>query len=214
METKQNEIVLKSAELYLRYGIKSVSMDDIAREMGISKRTLYQSVPDKGELVRMVMNHLLEAARKDLGVFYDRSLSALQQHFTHFLVCGSRYRTTNPAFVFDLRKYYPSFFQEAKEAQKRAVFEANLANLNHGIEQGIFRSDLNPVIISKILEVYYHYIFDPEYQVFTEQELQKTQVYRSIYAYHFRGICSQTGLEELERLWQRYSAEFDALDQQ
>lgn len=201
MEEKRQLIVERTFDLFYRYGIKSVSMDDIARELGMSKKTLYQHVKDKGELVDEVIDYMRSFMEEFISVFYDDSLNAIQQHKVYWQKLDSKFVNCKPNFLFDLRKYYPSVLQNINDWKRKAIYESNLANLEQGKREGVYRADLNSQIISKLLVGYQIFIFDPANELFSEVDIAEAQTFEQVYSYHFFGICTPKGMEEVKRLF-------------
>jgi AcrR family transcriptional regulator len=200
MEEKQQLVIIRAYELFQKYGIKSVSMDDLARELGMSKKTLYQIVNDKGELVAKVMQYYKQESDKFLGVFENEELSALQQHMAQRSAALETYQRCNPVFAYDLKKYYPLLYQEMNESLKKAIYRAHYNNLEKGKQEGVYRADINSDIIARIMVVHHTYTFDPTSEVFDVAEVRDFNTLDVLYSYHLRGICTHEGLKKLKEL--------------
>ncbi|MBI9061123.1 MAG: TetR/AcrR family transcriptional regulator [Marinilabiliaceae bacterium] len=200
MEEKRQLIIERTFDLFHSYGIKSVSMDDIARELGMSKKTLYQHVKDKSELVEAVVDYIRSFSEDAISVFYNKSLNAIQQHHSYWQKMDTKFVNYKPTFHFDLRKYYPSIMQSINEWKRKTIYEANKTNIEHGIKEGFYRDDLNAHIISRVLIGYQIYTFDPANGIFSESEITDSRTFEEVYKYHFFGVCTPKGLEEVRKL--------------
>ncbi|MCY1721589.1 TetR/AcrR family transcriptional regulator [Prolixibacteraceae bacterium Z1-6] len=207
MEHRRQNIISKAFDLYHQYGIKSVSMDDIARELGMSKKTLYQSISDKYELVENVIAYQQEVASSILAVFHDASLNAIAQHWEYKTKIQERFPKYNPSFLYDLRKYYPMLLTKMNEYKLKVFYEANLSNLEQGKKEGFYLEDINSDIISRMLVGNAHFSLDPANGLFCEAEVLDKNTYAEIYKYHFRGICTAAGHAELKRHFNRVKQE-------
>lgn len=201
MEEKRQYIISKAFDLFRQYGIKSVSMDDLARELGMSKKTLYQHISDKNELVELVIAFLKSYMEGSFSIFKNRKLSAIEQHFefrNRVQPSNSRFQ---PTLLYDMKKYYPALLQEIQEQKFELVYSANVANLKQGKEEGFYNEDINEHIIARILVSFHLYTFDPNNGLFTDAEIVEDKTFEEVYKYHFRGICTPRGMEELQRLF-------------
>ena len=201
MEDKRQYIIERTFELFHRYGIKSVSMDDIARESGMSKKTLYQHVKDKSELVELVVKYIRGFMEELISVFFDDSLNAVQQHFEYWQKIDAKFVNCKPTLVFDLRKYYPAFFHDMNEWKRKTAYDYNHRNIEQGKKEGLYRADVDSRIIAKIMVSYNVYTFDPTNELFTEAELSDIKMFQEVFKYHFNGICTLKGMETVKNIF-------------
>ncbi len=201
MESKRLEITESALNLFCQFGIKSVSMDDIAREFGMSKKTLYQYVKDKNELVEAALDY---AAKKDieiLSIFHRKDLNAIEQFFEFKKIMEPHIGQYQPTILYDLKKYYPALLNEFKEKQKVFILDAYTANINQGKSEGFYEEDINEKIIARLLLAHHIFTFDDTNGLFTSNELRSMELFGEVFKYHFRGICTSVGTEEVERLF-------------
>jgi TetR/AcrR family transcriptional regulator, cholesterol catabolism regulator len=199
MENVHTEIIEKVSHLYQKYGIRSVTMDDVARELCISKKTLYQFIVDKEDLVEKVVNHYIDQQKMHFESIKAQRMNAIDvimeisQHITLFL------SNLNPSLTYDLRKYYPSAWKLLMEYKMDHIYNSAINNITRGISEGLYREDLNPEIIAAI------YVSRIEYTM--EQDLAKktsfspSEFFQEVFKYHIRGIASKKGLEYLEKIY-------------
>jgi AcrR family transcriptional regulator len=189
-------ILQKVRCLYMKYGIKSVTMDDVSRELGISKKTLYQYISDKNELVEKVVE--LELKEKD--VFFKttnhKNTNAIENIFEVHRMVQQMIRDYNPATDYDLRKYYPELYARVLKKRREYIYNNILGNLKKGKSEGLYRSDFNDELIAKVQLSRVESGFDDT--IFTQEELQSSQLFWEIFIYHIRGIANERGLVVLE----------------
>lgn len=180
----------------MKYGIKSVTMDDVSRELGISKKTLYQYVSDKNELVEKVVE--LELKEKDIFFKTARhsNLNAIENIFEVHRMVQQMIRDYNPATDYDLRKYYPELYARVLKERREYIYNNILGNLKQGKSEGLYRSDFNDELIAKVQLARVESTFDDN--VFTPEELHSSQLFWEIFIYHIRGIANEKGLAVLE----------------
>src|SRR5665811_2127221 len=112
MNDELKNILLKVRELYMKYGIKSITMDDVARELGISKKTLYQYVTDKDDLVRKFVDYEIDQKQDEVIRCFNIRFNAIEELFEISFFMNKMMRNQNPATEYDLKKYYPNHYQK------------------------------------------------------------------------------------------------------
>src|SRR5262245_4196633 len=108
----KERILEKAHELFMRYGVRSVSMDDIAAQLGMSKKTLYHDYTDKEELVDAVLSTVLEKNRNECFADKQSAENAIHEIFQAFDMMQEMFTNMNPAIVFDLEKYHPAVYKK------------------------------------------------------------------------------------------------------
>ncbi len=180
----------------MRIGIRSVSMDDIARELGISKKTLYQMVENKEELVQLVLE---EDTRQDLCIMVGNRHEAADA-IDEFLR-NSRYfiremRKVSPTAMRDLRKYYPDIWHTQVKAHQDEFHKGVAANLERGMEEGLYRDDLDAEVIANLYVGMTVMVIDRG--VFPAQDRSLSDILHQHSMYHFNGIVNQFGRDRLD----------------
>jgi len=192
---KLKDILSKTFELYEKYAIKRVTMDDVARELGISKKTLYQFVANKNELVEKVIRSEIELAGKRHESIKFMNLNSIGELFEVSKMMNERLKKHNPALFFDLRKYYPAIFKEITKIKREKAYESVLNNLKKGMKEGLYRKEINPDIIAKIYVSRIEHNYDNS--IFSIAEVTSIEVFNEVLIYHLHGICNENGLKIL-----------------
>jgi TetR/AcrR family transcriptional regulator, cholesterol catabolism regulator len=201
---KENRILIQVKTLYHRYGIKSVTMDDVAAHLCISKKTLYEYFKDKEELVEKVI--LLEQ-EKDQAFFRDlqrMNRNAIEELLEAYKQIHTMYMEYNPSMNYDIRKYYPSLYTRIIRLWRSALYDNTLRNLVKGKKEGLYRSDLNTRIIAKLHVIRIETMFD--HDLLTMEEVTSFKVFHEIFTHHLYGIVSKKGLDFLEKNFTRLRA--------
>ncbi len=196
MNEDLKNILERTTTLYFKYGIKSVTMDDVARELGISKKTLYQHVKDKGDLVEKVVDIDLAMMTEQFTRIFNSKKNAIEQVLDVNKLINTEIKEVNHSVEFDLRKYYPKVFAKVKKARRQFSLEMNADNIREGIKQGLYRSDIDPDIIAKLYYLKLEALIDTD--LFTIEEFTSRAVFHQDFLYHIRGIASEKGLKILE----------------
>jgi len=196
MNEETRNILERVSLLYQRYGIKSVTMDDVSRELGISKKTLYQHFSDKEELVHRVIDYIIDTRQSCMNEIHDKQMNAIDELFEVARQVNQMLKDHNPSTEYDLKKYYPAAFEKVKLVKRKVMFESVLNNLQRGILQGIYRSEMNPEVIAKLHVARVEGMLESD--VFTVEEYTRMDYFREIMIYHIRGIANEKGIKILE----------------
>ncbi|HEY0432972.1 MAG TPA: TetR/AcrR family transcriptional regulator [Chitinophagaceae bacterium] len=145
----KERILEKAHELFMRYGVRSVSMDDIAAQLGMSKKTLYQYYTDKEELVDAVLGTILQKNRNECVYDRQHAENAIDEVFQAFEMMQEMFSNMNPAIVFDVEKYHPSVYKKLQHHKKVFMYQVISQNLERGIREDLYRADLNIEVITR-----------------------------------------------------------------
>lgn len=198
MNIELQTIVSHVSDLFERYGIKSITMDEISRELGISKKTLYYHIENKDDLVQKVIDYQQKIAKdyfKALGVDKMNAIEILM-HINSFVT--KQLKTYNPSFEFDLRKYHPAIYRRTKKKQMKEMYENILLNLKQGIKEGFYRQNINEVVIAKLYLNRIETTHDNN--IFTKDDMHRPDFVDQIMEYHIRGVVNEKGLKEFLKL--------------
>jgi TetR/AcrR family transcriptional regulator, cholesterol catabolism regulator len=197
MNEELKNILLKVRELYMKYGIKSITMDDVARELSISKKTLYQYVTDKDDLVGKFIENEFEIRKEEILKCFGFGFNAIEELFEISLYMNKQMRDQNPATEYDLKKYYPQHYQKTLKERREGIYNYILLNLEKGIKEGLYRKDMNKEIIAKL------YLWRSEdtniFELFAVGEFTSIKLFVELLNYHIRGIATGKGIIVLEK---------------
>jgi AcrR family transcriptional regulator len=197
MNEELKNILLKARELYMKYGIKSITMDDVARELGISKKTLYQYITDKDDLVGKVMDNEIAIRQEEICNCFRIGYNAIEELFEISIFMNKMMRDQNPATEHDLKKYYPQHFQKIANARREGIINYILLNLKKGIKEGLYRKEMNKEVIAKL---YLWRIENAQIsELFSAEEFASIKLFMELLNYHVRGIATEKGIIELEK---------------
>jgi len=180
-----------------RLGIKSLTMDDIAQNLGVSKKTIYQYVENKAELVAKVMDITIEGQRLECEEFLKEEGNPIDQLLKMYTQNSRMMLEINPSLIFELNKYYPDSWAKLNNFKNEYIFDAVRANLHHGIGMGLYRYDLDIDIIAKFYTSRSLDMFNQD--MFPPSRYPSRMVFRQMFVYHVRGIASPKGLEYIEK---------------
>jgi len=148
MEIK-DRILLKAEELFMQYGIRSVSMDDIANGLGMSKKTLYQYFADKDDLVEGVVNGHINISEGDCLNCRKEATDAIHEIFLTMEHIAQEFNNMNPMLLYDLEKFHFKAYQRFKDYKDKFLLQVIRNNIEWGMKEELYRPDLHIDILSK-----------------------------------------------------------------
>lgn len=196
--SQKQEILIHTKELFFRLGVRSVTMDDISRELGISKKTLYLHFDNKEDIVEKVMKMHFEDEKEKINDILHTSENSID--FTISLIRNvlSNMRNLHPSAIFDIQKYYPKVWKQFQEFKNDFIYNSMLQNLEKGVEEGFYRNDLNTDIIARVYINTIDFVVSPF--SFPSTKYNFMQVYLEYVTYHIRGVVSEKGYQYLKTL--------------
>ena len=192
MDEKLKNLLLRVYKLYNKFGIKSVTMDDVARELGISKKTLYQYVKDKSELVDKAISFNTLNHREIIYGIVKEKHNAIEELLEVNRYMNKMMKEQNPTLDYDLSKYYPDIYTHLMEESRSRMYESIKQNLIKGQKEGLYRKDMDVDIISRLHMTRLEHKYSSD--SFTITELNSEKIINEIFVYHLHGIASQKGL--------------------
>jgi TetR/AcrR family transcriptional regulator, cholesterol catabolism regulator len=204
VKQKAQVIIVQVRRLYQRYGIKSVTMDDIAGHLNISKKTIYEHFTDKEDLVKHVLMHEHENRCSILETIEAHKYNAVEELFEVYKMINITMKEYNPSMEYDVRKYYPDLFTRIREIRRKRMFDSSYSNMNKGKREGLYRKELNSKIIAKLHVFRTENLFDND--MFTMEELTSFKMFHEIFIYHLQGILSHEGRTFFENNFEKFKA--------
>jgi AcrR family transcriptional regulator len=197
----KNKILEKSAELFLNLGFKSVTMDEIASALGVSKKTIYKYYSNKNVLVDEVTQYMFDSICTGIDLICDQKMNPIDELFNikRFVMQHLNDEKSSPQY--QLQKYYPKTYQVMKEKQFTVMHESIIENLDRGIDMGIFRTDINKEFIARI---YFNGMVGiKDKDIFPLDNFSMNDLMNYYLEYHLRGICTETGIKQLKNQLQQ-----------
>jgi TetR/AcrR family transcriptional regulator, cholesterol catabolism regulator len=197
METKER-ILIRAGELFLATGIRNVTMDYIAADLGISKRTIYELFKDKEDLVIQCIEFQILKNNKQLLEIVAGTENAIEALFTIIEREHNRMASFNPVFLEDMKKYvtriYECFYENNEKIRE---FSVSYAILEKGLREEIFRKDINIEIVDNFLHELVNFLHNSERLKLLN--LCKESILQNILLPYFRGICTRKGLDLIDQ---------------
>ncbi|MFT5859293.1 MAG: AcrR family transcriptional regulator [Flavobacteriaceae bacterium] len=192
MDEKKLELIERASAVFMKFGIKSVTMDDLSRELGISKKTFYKYFDDKNDLVYSTIDakiNMDKAACIACTVSTGNAIEALVS-ISRFVI--EHFSKVNPTVFYDLKKHHPDAWKLMDQHRWEFVLENIHSNILKGIEEGLYRENLNSKIIARYYVASFDIIMDAE--VYPWPEFKPDNIVAQIHRFQIRGMASDKGL--------------------
>ena len=193
----RDQLIDSATDLFMRLGIKSVSMDDLAREMGVSKKTIYQEVGNKEALVELVMKCDTENDLRRIRQHEHEAHDAIDEFLRNSRYFIREMRDINPTTMRDLQKYYPGVWRATMEKHQDINNEIVARNIQRGMEEGLYRDDLDAEVIANFYVGLVSVMIDAV--VFPARDRPLSEIIRHHSMYHLNGIVNQFGRERMDQ---------------
>ncbi|MFM6947446.1 MAG: TetR/AcrR family transcriptional regulator [Aquirufa sp.] len=188
----KSRILCKGTQLFFRYGVKSVTMDAIAAELGISKKTIYQHFPDKDSMVLQVVESFIESDSKKWDELDLKYPNVIEKMYKSFDMLKDMLTDLNPRILYEIQKYFPLAFQKFVEYKEEITIKKIQADFTLGIKEGYFRSDIEVELLARLRMAEVDLAFNPDFFPNNKLSLFETQlVFSDIF---MRGILTEKGL--------------------
>lgn len=191
----REKIISTSEELFLSLGFKSVTMDDIANTIGISKKTIYAHFSNKTELVEVVTFSVLDHISEGIDRINAASVNPIEELYEIKMFVMNYLKNERVSPQHQLKKYYPEIFERLKIKQFEKMHSSVENSLKMGMNTGLFRADIDIDFISRM---YFNGMTGiRDISIFPENRFDKNYLFESYLEYHLRAIVTKTGLNLL-----------------
>jgi AcrR family transcriptional regulator len=190
----KDKIISRASELFLKLGFKSVTMDDLACEMCISKKTIYKFFCNKEVLIEESTTMVHEKIHLAINQIVALDHNAIQENFEIRKMFREMFKSSDTSPLYQLKKHYPEIYYKVITREINECAACFRQNIQKGIEQGLYRSDLN---IETYVKFYYTLIFNINENTISEKEAQKLEL--EALEYHTRAMSTVEGVKELEK---------------
>jgi AcrR family transcriptional regulator len=191
MEDISEKILETAGRMFLQYGVRSISMDDISRELGISKKTIYQFFKDKNEIVCLISERFLKEQKEQFDMIHMDAENAIEKLYRATIKARELFSKINPYILFDIKKYYEDAWELYLDYEKDVMFDGTITILEEGIQEGLFRPDINVRILATLRVEEVKLAFDR--MIFPDDDFDFREVQIQILEHFFYGIVTEKG---------------------
>jgi len=190
-------IIVEAGVLFSKYGIRSMTMDTLAEEMGISKRTIYERFKDKDTLLLEVIRYFKKQRAEEAHRIIEESENAIEALFRIIKKTVQQIEHMNPIFFHDFRKYHAKIFKEFSDPGEIRDYNVTLNLLETGVKQKVFRSDIHIDIVNRTLHELFN-LFGIDSNL-AQANYHHKDLFEHIILPYFRGISTTKGVSLLEK---------------
>ncbi|MBM3178658.1 MAG: TetR/AcrR family transcriptional regulator [Bacteroidetes bacterium] len=202
MEDLKHRILQKANELYMKFGIRSVSMDDIARHLGVSKKTLYQHYAEKDQLVFEVNRLHQQNWSSKMAEIIGQAADSIEELLRFTIMLREEIATMNPGIMFDLYKFHRQAYEDWAGFKSKVIRDSVKNTLKRGIDEGFFRKDLDIEILATLRVEQVELGFDDE--VFPHKSFSLEQVQLQLFDHFIYGLLTESGRKHYETRKKEY----------
>lgn len=200
MDTKER-IAEKATEMFMRYGVHSVSMDDIASQLGMSKKTLYQCYADKEDLVSEVTCSFLDINRSQCIKEKKISENAVHELFLELDMMRELFANMNPSVLYDLEKYHPPVFKKINDYKYGFIYSLIKENLERGVQEELYRPEIDIETITRFRIESSTMVFNSE--VFPNNRTELVKIEEEILYHYLYGLSTSKGQKLIKKYKQQ-----------
>lgn len=197
-----DRIITEAAELFKIYGTKAVTMDMLAQQLGISKRTIYEKFRDKDELLSTVIRCMLQKQKEIMEEMIASEPNILIAFFKQGRKMREHFSTMNPLLRSDLKKFHFEVLKNIRSSCE-GPFDNSLRFILKGVEQGVIRNDIDADIVNRCLQGLGRIMNDPE--IFPPESFTQSNLTRNVIINYLRGIVTEKGMKVIKE----YENDFD-----
>jgi DNA-binding XRE family transcriptional regulator len=191
MDNVEGYILIESEKLFMKYGMKSVTMDDIAKHLGISKKTIYAHFKDKNELVNKLFTQILHKDKCGIEDCNKKANNAIEEIFLIMDYLKGCLSGINPIVFYDLEKYHSDAHKIMMDFHQTHVYNIVKAGLERGIKENIFREGINIEILATARVGQINWIFESE--LIRSGKYSMYEVIQELTTHFLFGICTLSG---------------------
>lgn len=196
MDKKKLDIIERSSLIFLKYGIKSVTMDDLANHLGVSKKTIYKYFEDKNDLVKSTIEMKVEMDKAACINCSQQSENAIEDLISVSKFVLEHIGNVNPTVFFDLQKHYKEAWKILEDHKWQFVLSMIKTNIERGIKEGIFRENINIDVMARLYVSSTDNIMNSE--IFPWPEFKFQEVFSEMIRLHINGMSNEKGKNYLK----------------
>ncbi len=189
--TLEQKIIAGAGDLFHKYGIRSVTMDDIARHLSVSKKTIYQFYKDKDEIVLLSLKAHMDQLKLEYDEIFLNSANAIEELSRVSKCMRKDFKDMNPALLFDMRKYHPNAWQMWVDFKNEYIKNQVMTNLIKGIKEGYYRDTLNPEVLARLRVELVQLAFDES--IFPTDKFNLKELQLQFFDHFIHGIVTEKG---------------------
>ncbi|UHG91304.1 TetR/AcrR family transcriptional regulator [Spirosoma oryzicola] len=187
----KERIQAEAERLFWKYGVRSVTMEDIAKELGISKKTIYQHFTDKEQILYQVMLDKMVKNQSEMECMAIQTDNPVEEILHVLTVMQKQADKVSPNLLIDIKRYYPQAFTLFRQYKEQRIIQSILENIQKGVAQGLYRPDINPVIMARLRVEQIELAFNSD--IFPTDQYSMLEIQHELTHHFVRGMLTEKG---------------------
>lgn len=187
----KERILEETERLFWKYGVRSVTMEEIAKQLGISKKTIYQHFADKEQILYEVLQDKMGKHQSEMACAVIETTNPVEEIMNVLNMMQKNADQISPNLLIDIKRYYPQAFVLFRKYKEEHVLRSILENIQKGIDQGLYRSDINPDILARLRVEQIELAFDND--IFPMDQYSMHDVQHELMHHFIRGMLTDKG---------------------
>lgn len=193
----RDKIIEVSHDLYTRFGIRSITMDDVAKQLSISKKTIYQYFKDKNDLVVSVSKVHLDQDKQEIHDIKKQTSNAIETLIEESMCMRRKMSDLNPSLIYDLQKYHPEAWALYLESKQEVYIKSLEETLTSGVREGYFRKEINPRVLAILRVEQIEMVLNN--RAYRGEAVDFNEVLKQIFDHFLNGLVSGEGRKLLKK---------------
>ena len=189
----KERILAEAERLFWRYGVRSVTMEDIARQLGISKKTIYQHFNDKEQILYQVIEQKTGRNQWEMECVVTETANPVEAILGVLNFMQKKADQISPNLLIDIKRYYPQAFALFRQYKEEQIMQSILENIQKGIDQGLYRPDINPAILARLRVEQIELAFNSD--IFPTDQYTMSDIQSELIHHFVRGMLTEQGFE-------------------
>jgi AcrR family transcriptional regulator len=187
----KERILAEAEQLFWKYGVRSVTMEDIAKRLGISKKTIYQHFTDKEAIIYQVVQDKISQDQSEVSCMAVDAANPVEEILQVLEIMRKHADKASPNLLIDIQRHYPQAFGLYRQHKEGYIMRYILENIQKGVEQGIYRADMNPTILARIRVEQIELAFNND--IFPTDKYGMLEIQYEMMHHFVRGMLTEQG---------------------
>ncbi len=189
----KERILAEAERLFWKFGVRSVTMEEIAKQLGISKKTIYQHFSDKEQILYQVIQHKTSRNQSEMECMVIDTANPIEEILSVLNMMQKNADQVSPNLLMDIKRYYPQAFSLFRQYKEDHIMGSILGNIQKGIADGLYRKDINPAILARLRVEQIELAFN--HDLFPSDQYSMHDVQAELIHHFVRGMLTERGFE-------------------
>ncbi len=189
----KERILAEAERLFWKFGVRSVTMEEIAKQLGISKKTIYQHFSDKEQILYQVIQHKTSRNQSEMECMVTDTANPVEEILNVLNMMQKNADQISPNLLMDIKRYYPQAFSLFRQYKEGQIMRSILENIQKGILQGLYRADINPAILARLRVEQIELAFN--HDLFPSDQYSMHDVQAELIHHFVRGMLTEEGFD-------------------